>query len=931
VQLYHFPVASQYLVCLLLAGASWTQLAPASLSQSSFPTAETAPPPISPSVNFNLESTDGSNPSAGSISGFIPLWQVPGAQLGYFQGSLQLTTDDGLVNSSWLVGQRWTLPNSDRILGGYLAYDTRNTGAQGFNQLGIGLETLGQSWDLRTNAFFPLGQRQSTLSQTLVGDPFFQGRQLLSDSIIERESALGGFDLEAGLPLVQWNAGELRGYGGFYYYSNPDGNNALGWRTRLEATTLPGLRTNLTLQDDPLFGTRVSVGAAVQFGGTPPGQRQSQLGRPVQRPSTIAVNRRRSRETVIFRDPETGQPLRILHVDLDADHGAGTFERPLGNLQTAASRARSGEIIYVRARSNSPSASGFRLPDGTSLLSAAIDQDLNVFRFGSITLPALSGNVLPQISSTLTVGSNNVVSGFSIDGGGIGRGIFGENLTNARLINNQVTNTTDEGIFLRNAFGHINISNNVVTDVIFTNTGGDGAGIEGGIVVTNTRGLADITIANNQVRPRSDVDGIEVNMFGTARATARILNNHISELDDDGIDIDLADEGQLDLIISGNRIENLRDRGISFVTAGNAQSTTRIENNVLTNIGTAIADGDGDALGIRFRGNSRSQMVIANNIIDGTGDEGIDIQLDDSLGFNTAVAQVEIRNNQIRNTDNDGIQLEAENQGRLEVDITGNTLENIGNDIIDIEIVDDATARIRIQNNLLSRTLNDDDGIQLDAEDNAQVELEIIGNTIRDVGDNGVNLNIEDAANVLVRILDNLIENAVAEAIDADIEDDAVARLEIIGNLIRNAGEQGIDVTVEENGQAIVLIDRNRIEGSGEEGIRIRAQVDGAAEVTAIVTNNQVEDYDRDDEGSSGILVRARDDSPRLCLRLTGNDVREGATGRSNYEIRRQNNALLQVEQLSDLENLNSGSATSPVELRNIAPESVASGACGTP
>ena len=63
--------------------------------------------------------------------------------------------DDGGSNIGG--GVRWFNRATDRILGGNVYWDTRDTGANSFNQVGMGVESLGRYVDFRANGYIPGG------------------------------------------------------------------------------------------------------------------------------------------------------------------------------------------------------------------------------------------------------------------------------------------------------------------------------------------------------------------------------------------------------------------------------------------------------------------------------------------------------------------------------------------------------------------------------------------------------------------------------------------------------------------------------------------------------------------------------------------------------------------------------------------------------
>uniref|UniRef100_UPI003A85EAC2 right-handed parallel beta-helix repeat-containing protein n=1 Tax=Marinospirillum sp. TaxID=2183934 RepID=UPI003A85EAC2 len=149
------------------------------------------------------------------------------------------------------------------------------------------------------------------------------------------------------------------------------------------------------------------------------------------------------------------------------------------------------------------------------------------------------------------------------------------------ITDNRVHGAVNEGIYLRDVTGEVSVSHNHIENLLYQPTLLGGSGIEGGLVHTNTQGEVFTYIRSNQINidpqginrylsgyPLLDIDGIEVNMLGTARGFAWVEDNTVQNTDDDGIDSDTVDQGELDIVIRNNRLMNIQDRSISFVTSG---------------------------------------------------------------------------------------------------------------------------------------------------------------------------------------------------------------------------------------------------------------------------------------------------------------------------------------------------------------------------
>lgn len=243
-----------------------------------------------------------------SLEGFAPLQQISGSNLTFLEGKLLFFTDS-TFGTNLVLGKRFYSSSRNRILGGYISYDTRDTGNTLFHQIGAGFERLG-NWDLRVNAYLPVGNTREQTAEVL-SNPFFQQNFLLLNRTRQFETAMAGFDVEAGGRLLRIGEGDLRGYGGVYYYGAQGSDSGFGIKGRLEARPTDNLRMGLSVQYDPIFDTRVAFSLGVNF----PGTRQrgvsnssvlARLGESVARTTTITVDEQTQNERIVATNPKTG-------------------------------------------------------------------------------------------------------------------------------------------------------------------------------------------------------------------------------------------------------------------------------------------------------------------------------------------------------------------------------------------------------------------------------------------------------------------------------------------------------------------------------------------------------------------------------------------------------------------------------------------------
>ena len=397
--------------------------------------------------NLDFDSESGGTPAYFSFDSFFPFHQQPGNSLFYFSPRIRFDfEDENTFGGNVLVGYRTYSAGRDRILGGYLAIDARDTGESVFPQIGFGFERLGK-FDIRANGYVPIGDTNqvtdSSTSETgtILTDAFFQGNQLILEgqntitTITEREVALGGFDVEAGGTIIRFNDdGRLGIYGGVYYLAG-DNVSAIGGRGRLELQPVKRVRLGVGVQGDGVFDTRVFFNASVQLPNptelSSPDEEQQKiideagdvvvrLGEPVFRTNNIVVDEQQDIDVEVIDftgpaiNPATGDPFFFTFV-ATGGMSAGTFEDPFGTVQEGldATLGNGNDIVLVSVAPGGPGPiPAFTIPDNVTVLSDGFFHVVDVDGVGPVLLPGTGTGVLPVIDGFVTQGTNTVLAGF---------------------------------------------------------------------------------------------------------------------------------------------------------------------------------------------------------------------------------------------------------------------------------------------------------------------------------------------------------------------------------------------------------------------------------------------------------------------------------------------------------------------------------------
>jgi Right handed beta helix region len=833
-------------------------------------------PRVSPNFEVRYTTEGAGIESNGSVEGFVPLFQTPGKNATFVQGKLFLD-NDSQMGGNILFGHRIYDESSDRVTGGYVSLDARDTGASYFKQLGLGFETLGK-WDFRINGYLPLGDTRNQVGQFYFGNPFFQGNNIFVQQANLLEVALHGVDAEVGTSLTKIGSGDLRGYVGAYYLGN-DNKEAFGWKARVEARPTKFLALGASLQNDSLFDTRAvfTVGLSFPGSGSTRGSDEkpsnfARMGEFVERQAAIPVVGDVGFVTSpALTNPTTNTAWSFIHVA--PGNSNGTFESPYGYDkigQAVADAARTNSIVYIRGNANSIIPS-FTLPSGVQLLTSAPEQFVNTVEFGKVKLPFSGSGVTPKLGGVITLSSNSVLSGLDINTQN-GASVRGTNISNVTITDNRIQGTTltgtntatqGEAILLSQVTGNVDISNNT-----FNKNAGSA------LLLNNTSGNVNLKVTGNKIT--DNFNSIGINLGGTATGTAEIAKNTISN-SGVGVDVSLSGSANLSkLNITDNTItapnSDIPLEGIRFEAFDKATATVNVTGNTIRNTSS-------DGIGIELNNNTKTQINIANNKIENVKGndsfyvggaafaDGIDVQL-----FDSATAGISITGNTVNNTTGRGIT--TSNYGdaaNLKLDITGNTVSNTEYQGIGIDnfngtvnvngntvsnaysegiYLENVTGKVVINDNKVTNTRNPVADTDLESGifvwnyagnsdytiSNNKIETTfnatdyrvdgIEFNLCRDVDPIYLSKPCESAATANVNIINNTINHAGnvvggADGIDLNLGQFANATFTVTGNKLSNIPDEGISINAVADSKGVFNINNNTITNVGDSGIEV--------------------------------------------------------------------------------------------------------------
>lgn len=763
---------------------------------------------IRPRLGFGHTSSGPGYDGTTRLEGFIPLGQTVGEDVVFSEARL-LVDNDGQVGGNLVLGYRTFDAGSDRTYGGYVAFDHRNTGNNGFNQLGLGLETLGTGWDARLNGYIPIGDQQQGVREGFV-DTFFEERSLFLTRREELEAAMGGLDFEAGGRLARLGrTGDLRGYGGLYWYDAPGSPSTVGWRLRMEARPSDTVNLGVALQQDALFGTNVVVSVGVNVPGSRPRDLPprpdtalARLGETVGRNASIVVDYQTEEENIAATNPTTGETYVFQHVNLGAAGGNGTIENPYGTVAEAIAAAESdgNHIVYVQAGTD-PGIPGFRIPDDVAVLSTGPEQFVDTVEVGLERLPLSGSGQFPQVTDSVIMGNNSTLSGFQITGT-TGAGVIVRNVGNAIVRDNAIRSTVDAGVLLQDATGTILLVNNQIL--------GDG------VAVIDGQNIENLTVLDSElISQGSDQSGLILqDVFGAVRITDSTLA--ITDPTEHGIAVrNLGAGGSVAIALTEGQIEtnNPDQAGLSLidnqgdlsfsgltVTSTNGPALDALNVETLTISDSSLTSTDSTTNGITLN-NVAGAVTISDTAIALTN------PVQHGLAITNSAANVAIAATPgtitTSNPDQSGIFLEN-NTG--DINLSGFDVTSDGGAALTATQVN----RLAIAESTLSSNNSSSNGITLSEINIA--DLTGVTVAIADSTDNGILIDQVNTA-TLIATPGSTITNPG----DAGVRITNSEMAEVSGLTITNAGTDGIVAT----DSASITLEQNTIEGATENGIRL--------------------------------------------------------------------------------------------------------------
>jgi len=465
--------------------------------------AETAPSTDKWQPRIDFEGKLGNERSLGEADLLIPLWQNNDSLL--FANLRGRMDNDDSYEGNIGVGLRHMLDNGWN-LGGYGYFDRRKSPYDNFfNQVTLGVEALSMDWDLRANAYIPVGETSHFEESLDTVD--FSGTAITYRAGEER--SMSGYDAEIGWRIPVFSPEDdkqLRIYAGGYRFTDSRAETIQGPRARLEMkfNALPflsrGSRLSLGLEyqhDDPRGSQRFAMlRLSIPLGGTKARSSRAlttmeqRMTDPVVRDVDVVSQGGSYGSPEVIR--ETADGKRIVLFD-DSVNG--------NNVSTAIANAGENTTVILNGDYN-----------GVNTLTT-VQQGQDILGAANLKVKTPSGrtvNIITPSASLSGAGSNS--------GGGAFR--FFEMADNSSLIGMKakITNSSSSIIARIEGKDNVKILNNTLTSEVSISTAG----------ILETSNSRNITIRNNTMNVIANGSTAHSIAFGGNNANIDFSNNSLN-------------------------------------------------------------------------------------------------------------------------------------------------------------------------------------------------------------------------------------------------------------------------------------------------------------------------------------------------------------------------------------------------------------------
>ncbi|NML76973.1 hypothetical protein HHL25_22810 [Rhizobium sp. S-51] len=491
------------------------------------------------------------NRSLGEANLFVPLSQDSDTLL--FTDLRGMFDDQNAREGNFGLGLRQMLSSGWNV-GAYGYYDIRRSSyGNTFHQVTLGAEALSETFDLRANAYLPVGEsevRMGSASSSSTG-PWTSQAVITGTSLAiqhqavkttttsyEVEKAMAGVDAEVGvrLPVFEPDSGfDLRAFFGGYYFDGSGVEAVGGPRARLELTAhdlagIPGVKVTggVTYQSDNVRGDQWIAEARLRVPLQPPASAPDQ---------ELSHMERRMMDAVV-RDVDivsnTGNATNSTDTTLSSTEDAintwngdvvSTFAQvdgatqDLAALQAALDAAGTGGVVLLTGNLAAPG--GILLNANQTLIGGGATLKLRGASSGvevDFTAAGSSGRITGADDALVEMATGSTLSGISVENTATGANDFavvgasGATLDKVDIISSangvKADGTTgftlEGGSVTANQGSALDLTNSTgldVSDAAIVQNGASGLGIR----ADNAAG----TISNNRITTNGNGNGLD--------------------------------------------------------------------------------------------------------------------------------------------------------------------------------------------------------------------------------------------------------------------------------------------------------------------------------------------------------------------------------------------------------------------------------------
>ncbi|MBS0625889.1 MAG: inverse autotransporter beta domain-containing protein [Verrucomicrobia bacterium] len=583
-------------------------------------------------------------------------------------------------------------------------YDYRNAGHFQSNQIGVGLETLGQLFDFRINGYLPVGAKTSGPYDPTFA--YFSGNYMYISQ--KSKSAMKGADAEFGFHFGKPGLCDFYAAAGPYYYIGEIDPVTWGGKARLLGVFKDILTLEISDSYDRTFQNKFQgqIGLSFSFGPKSKIKKEnrtcklantlnSRMLQPVGRQEIIVIDKTKKKSVAI--DPATGLPYLFVFVN-NTGSSNGTYASPYHSFAQVEATSSPNDIIYVFPGDGTTAGmdSGIVLKANQKLWGSGIAHLIQTTA-GTISIPAQS-STSPTITNTdvstngdaITLATNNAISGFTVTST-LNDGIIG---TDAQSLNVSSCTFTNINTFPIQATFSGDAAASITNNQFLNNVNG---------IVLNLNGASNVVCSSNTFQGQTSSSEMPIRLVSNNNTlTAQINNNLFDDNFTGSIRFDFTSLANADLTLLNNTITNNRagaigaNLGSSIVilqTGTTNHCAVVMESNTISgNISNSFyvdPSGKISTFEISASGNTMSNnggsaitsgtqvdtftLTATNNTINQLNDNGISV----TGGTPFQTANITISNNTIRNITNSQSAIAiAQGSSTLNFTAKNNTIDN---------------------------------------------------------------------------------------------------------------------------------------------------------------------------------------------------------------------------------------------------------------